>query len=1203
MTRRKVYIIESDDPLNSFKGRLFESLEQTSLEKVVKVSPTTYVCYFARRERDSRLVSFMPKGCVVTNRRNEVQNATWSKVFSITTNIPLGKIIHTLKQKTTIASITQSSTAPESYICRFTRRVARLRLQFLLTNSKVESGTGVTFVGNTVWTRASPNCCWLCVTPNRYTSQLSLYSALTEDTSDSGRSGPICIAQDTGDVDNPFRKIYTAYRCVQNTQHDCSDDTLAMELADDNINAYEILRRDSNDDVVPFRPYMDIEWESNIASVNERGHIAVLQTIINRLDSFYTEQLEKSVSHCFTTKTRTQLLCSSRDITRDDVVIGHKHSYHMIFVDLAFWTMSDCRIFMHAFLGYLCRLSHAGDDDANSLSYVDTAHKRITAASYKFVIDGAVYTKNRLMRLGGQAKHGSNVVLTCVPDCYGITERPFNGYCLIQPSRWRENCGGLPPHVTAIDVSAIRHTYKDAFPRPHPCSRAHEEYAREHIVPTEFYKDINRNHDSGESEDDNSSFHTLCPTRDAEKRDLINTHEDVLNLLSARQLRHDDFNEYYAALVSIVTSNIFTRQRVLEWCNRREEHRAVADYESALNKKREWGRPLSYPSKLLLRQNPNLHDNRQIHEARLNTCQTAWDILWNSSWCSTDKDTLMREIKQCVVHGASGRHSVIGVRGSMGSGKTSAILDTIAAAHLRTVIYVVGRSRLAQEIKERCTNHDDINEVKIYTEGGDFSNHLIYGDSEAVDLICQSGGYSVHGKVLEAIKQSRCGPSTVYVTTINSMCRVPYEAEVDALIIDEAETTISNLYCPTLMGRRGNELTAAFLDVLERAPVVISIDAEHTDPLHDALYAWVARTSRVLPDSAEDMPIRLRLVLEAPLEQPPIFTNIELCGPPPTKLDFATQCANESIVAAILEHVVIRKERVVIAAVHKTRIDTLYNTLMAEYVRVNGRALRIESVTATDKIPINSSINDLAATADVLLFNTALSAGHSIELKNHFSCVFVFFTFDRYGNSTAPLNEQMQMTARVRSCREQKMYYCVEMVNNNIRNHRSVNPARECYHDALRSHFDALAVSERVLGHASKTALLSYIAQCIQRAHPNAKMARRDPTELIDFSIQLEGLNSRMRIFNEDLVTIYTSTGKRKLRRILFRDSIKLSNDHRVRHVRPAVAHLVGSEKAVENLRLSCPVPFELVPLEDTTSASKSSPELVMCPSVSNYDK
>lgn len=190
------------------------------------------------------------------------------------------------------------------------------------------------------------------------------------------------------------------------------------------------------------------------------------------------------------------------------------------------------------------------------------------------------------------------------------------------------------------------------------------------------------------------------------------------------------------------------------------------------------------------------------------------------------------------------------------------------------------------------------------------------------------------------------------------------------------------------------------------------------------------------------------------------------------------------------------------------------------------------------------------------------------------------------------------MSARHRSLIDKTLYYCVEIVSIPPTKTNINNTPLQCYHEALQPHFNAIVDANRVLRYAPKSAIISYVEKSLARAYPEATFRTRETVRFINEEIKFDGLKTRMRIYNNHLAQIYTSTGSRKLRRMLFRGDVKINFKNRPKNICPAVVHLAGSdEDAVEKLQLECRVPFEMV------RVATPSPDKVLCPDVDDEDE
>lgn len=101
---------------------------------------------------------------------------------------------------------------------------------------------------------------------------------------------------------------------------------------------------------------------------------------------------------------------------------------------------------------------------------------------------------------------------------------------------------------------------------------------------------------------------------------------------------------------------------------------------------------------------------------------------------------------------------------------------------------------------------------------------------------------------------------------------------------------------------------------------------------------------------------------------------------------------------------------------------------------------------------------------DVLIYNSAISAGHSIDIKDHFDSVFLVVNSPTPNGRwvTARIDEMFQMAARVRNPITKKIYITTDTFH--YRNKAcTVNGDEEYYSAAMKSGFDILMSGRNIV--------------------------------------------------------------------------------------------------------------------------------------------
>ncbi|UPX73108.1 replication origin-binding protein [Ostreid herpesvirus 1] len=101
---------------------------------------------------------------------------------------------------------------------------------------------------------------------------------------------------------------------------------------------------------------------------------------------------------------------------------------------------------------------------------------------------------------------------------------------------------------------------------------------------------------------------------------------------------------------------------------------------------------------------------------------------------------------------------------------------------------------------------------------------------------------------------------------------------------------------------------------------------------------------------------------------------------------------------------------------------------------------------------------------DVLIYNSAISAGHSIDIKDHFDSVFLVVNSPTPNGRwvTARIDEMFQMAARVRNPITKKIYITTDTFH--YKNKAcTVNGDEEYYSAAMKSGFDILMSGRNIV--------------------------------------------------------------------------------------------------------------------------------------------
>ena len=928
-----------------------------------------------------------------------------------------------------------------------------------------------------------------------------------------------------------FAKKYEAWFCRQDNRHDCALDNFADQVAEmGNDNRYELLRENK-----PCRLFMDVEWLSD--QVAGDG-----PTVLKTLCDLWAEFQGGGVSG---DNVRLQILDSSRPAKKGGGV--RKMSYHLVFPDVYFANVNHkMRRYVRSFIAWLAAESYTRPE-ADGLSFVDKAHKRRTKAMCKFVVDGGVYTKNRLIRMVGQSKVGSDSVLTVMRG-QTIWGMPFDGLCLLQVDKLPTKSRYVKHACFEDDTDkSANHHGDDDDVSAHPVSKRHRTLypglminrpIRMPIVPDETFKarftDV----------DDVLDKETTVADTDI----TLNHPRDILLHIDAASLRHDNFLTYWSVLCSLAKGDdpAIQAEDIVEWVNRSSgPERSMSDCASAATKRQEVTG--SYQNALrYLRAHYRSVTCWFRQKDDEPTCaeknHNAWNTLWRDAWPVATQDDFLSHVHRAHSQRPwdSENGTAIHVRGEMGSGKTYAMLEAVHRMKYRRVLYVVGRRLLVDEIarraREMATNDDSPLAVFTYNDKDVFEKEVLASHDEERGILPSSsssddgGDYSDDDddddddtmSIREDNGEDNFTPR-LFITCINSIRAVPENVFFDMVIVDEAETTVANLYSRDLVGTHGREIGAVFGNICTKTALLVTVDAEHTDPLADTFWNayWKVWYNRACGDDDDDeKPERVQMTLTATRndaeERRAIYTESVCCAP--QILPFGVQSSpssssshfrtnkTQSIGFEILKRVLVWEERVCICVPYRYMACQLRDLLTTTYP--DGKVVRVQMITGEEPVPRDKTINQLALSCDVLIYTSSLSAGHSIEVGEHFSVMFAVFSFDMGANATqtcSTLTEQVQMVARLRSTREQKLYYAVSLRTNNNNGYKSsASAGEECPTNMFATHFCELVHNRSQLRQGSYSDVYRYIRRSLHRAFPALTIRSQRTTVKVDAATILD---------------------------------------------------------------------------------------------------
>lgn len=736
-----------------------------------------------------------------------------------------------------------------------------------------------------------------------------------------GARTEIRLAQDVK-KDSALKQYYYIYCAAMHArEHVC--DPLPQHYYETDEHLYEVVRENA-----PRRHYFDVEWLSS-----DPDDISPYETLLDAFREFM-EGHESKLNYVYVTK-------GSR--WKNDKT--YKHSYHVIYRDLVLKDKDEHALFMNRFKGFLSTSTYA-ETLAELADY-----KLVTKRIYVYKYDGAVYTKNRLMRLPNQCKPGGTVPL--------MTDR--------------EKSSILTPITISLNISkkdCLKVKPLDEEERklmksePYGLAPVHLAHKTEVLDVLREKMNITRKMVRTPSEGELCMNMTVA----SEDQELMEIEDDDFPKYSKWQdinlveIRKEDFTKYLTVLGAIVEVFKVDEETMIEHMghSKAEKGRIIYRYVVSTNKGRSLG---GFHWKLMMKY--GLVSENRVKDL-LEKCMTSAVediprlISKENSFGIRPEFTERKELCD--------ETSVEIVTGDMGIGKTEKIMDSIESCPDGcTVLYIIGRVRLADELVTRLNKRASINATRLHT------------------------GEPVPDK------------KNVYVAVINSLEKyrelTPY-----FVVIDEQETTFSNLKMGTVDNEAVQELLmkfvkgsnlAKFCDAMMTMPSIIFAQAMARYVLEDDHCLQFTKLIR------EGVETKQRVIC-------PLFNDIVSINLYNEKLTcYRPLAGNNGFIIRIL-HEVSRNHKIAIAVPTLQWADTLERLIPKEkkVTRIDGRTKK-------------RKFQDLKAT-DVLIYTSAISAGHSIDIKNHFHCVFVVINAPVCGSDgrvvwkTPNLGEMSQMAGRVR---------------------------------------------------------------------------------------------------------------------------------------------------------------------------------------------
>ena len=613
---------------------------------------------------------------------------------------------------------------------------------------------------------------------------------------------------------------------------------------------------------------------------------------------------------------------------------------------------------------------------------------------------------------------------------------------------------------------------------------------------------------------------------------------DIMARLSGAKLRNDNFDDYLrclSGLAYVADKHGVTEEQLHMWMERQDPMAAEADLATAYSMKPSTSEPLFFVTRALI---------DRFSKAKLSIALKAslkdkpkGPLVEHPvvrKWKPVEYDDLEKEVQNSS---AAGVH--VAMQGGMGCGKTHAVLKLAAEQCSERVLFITGRVNLAGEIEGRAkkagfkhtysykrpdlfkrallnkypvmlieargsdpgnANFDDGTDDDVEDEAvedDDNDNFMRFFDDDVRKAIDDSQGSPDIDEGNDAARPMPKMPK-FFITCVNSMASMALakvfslDIKWDMVVIDEAETTMSNLYSAKLMGDTGTAVCDALFNTIGRTNFLMSIDAGHTEKLASCLHRQYICQYRMNNKDVAIDPMCVKCCYgqnSYAKERGPIFNEcVELAySLYPIKSDVKfglMRTTRGSMCMEIVRRVAVLHENVCVSMALKKDAYALANILNT--IRVDGKCIRVEVITGGAEQA--HSVNELAQKANVLIYTSAISAGHSIDVKSRFSTLFAYFAFtvgQGAAQVTPSMEEQIQMCARLRHPTQKRMYFCLSTVH--TAKLAGMADTR-CYHTATRPHYtEKCDFLEHIKG-LSSTDLVVILKAAIRKGFQGIKM-------------------------------------------------------------------------------------------------------------------
>lgn len=812
--------------------------------------------------------------------------------------------------------------------------------------------------------------------------------------------GQVRIAQDVSSS-SPYKQ-YRFAQCGsfhRSRDHVCNEHELMEMIVKDNKNFYEVVRDEKR------RHYFDVEWMSDPKESNNNDKLYI---VLDLFDRFLKRWHYNVKSNLFVTKGSRVKKINNHDTGLEEV--KYKHSYHVIYETLLFKNKEEHASFLKAFKSWVSE--HEDGEKIEEISDYKILSKRM----YNFAYDGAVYTKNRLMRLPGQTKPEAD----CSP--FEIVEE-LEGYeCLLDPIFI---CGRFATNGKCVMVTLPK---DEEFQRLIHMEDPFTPRQKQHYIDT------------------------VLPSRD-DARCLkdVETMEYFENLkvnqwfeIDGKMLRRRNFNWYFRFLNAVIAIYDPPKERVIQWMNHSLSDKAERNYNFIVSK-----------IDLICRSKHMAFLKRIGLNIDVSSFPTEVynEYMYEPVWKKGIPEMLCKpmptfnEVTDFSRLDLNNKSVVELISGIMGSGKTHHAIQLIKKLQSGSkVLYVIGRRKLAEELRKRIKEGLSVKDnVEIVTSPTTYFN--------------EEG-------------------TTVHVVVINSLGKVK-DNDYDLVVIDEAETTMGNLEMEDVDPFETLDLLGEFVSSL-RSKVLIMDAMFSTSTLiltrgmcemlkHGEECNFPVRLSS--PESlqqfqrvGEKKSINALQLVAGPVQSKvivPLFNDKYTFGKYIEVTDDNTRTPlnyGNAFLLNMMHHVHDQGKKIAVAVPTRVWVDTIVKLFS------NKRVLAIQSNST-----FNSNIPDFLK-YDVVVYTSAISAGHSIDIRNHFYCVYgVISNVNKNAEwVTPPIGEMLQMIGRVRHPISNQIFLTLDTVSrgNTIRKNKF-------YHPFTNTPYLAMMYNKKMF--TNNLSLLSYV--------------------------------------------------------------------------------------------------------------------------------